>query len=118
MESRFARDTGLVRRRTFRQALLFMVPFLTFGGCATKEAAKAQLYAANAQVQQALRNLEWTKVYSPIGGVAGVATSQVGDLVGPTTKMTTISKVNPIRAYFSISANAYLQSSAKVAAVV
>jgi len=42
----------------------------------------------------------------------------VGDLVGPSTKMTTISKVNPIRAYFSISENAYLQNADRIAAVL
>jgi membrane fusion protein, multidrug efflux system len=81
-------------------------------------AAKAQVEAAKAMIEQAKLNLDWTKVYSPIDGIAGVATSQVGDLVGPTTKMTTISKVNPIRAYFSISENAYLQNSERVAAVL
>ena len=69
-------------------------------------------------IEQAQLNLEWTKVYSPIDGIAGVATSQVGDLVGATTKMTTISKVNPIRAYFSISENAYLQVADRIVAVM
>ena len=85
---------------------------------AAVDAGKAQLDAANAMVAQAKLNLEWTKVYSPIDGIAGVANSQVGDLVGPTTKMTTISKVNPIRAYFSISENAYLQQAQRIAAIL
>jgi len=42
-------------------------------------------------------------VLSPIDGVAGISNSNVGDLVGTTTKMTTVSQVNPIRAYFNIS---------------
>ena len=85
---------------------------------AAESAGKAQVDAAQAQVQQAKLNLDWTKVYCPIDGLAGVATSQVGDLVGPTTKMTTISKVNPIRAYFSISENQYLQNAARISAVI
>jgi membrane fusion protein (multidrug efflux system) len=85
---------------------------------AAVDAGKAQLDAANAMVAQGKLNLEWTKVYSPIDGVAGVATSQVGDLVGPTTKMTTISKVNPIRAYFSISEDQYLKNAARISAVI
>jgi membrane fusion protein (multidrug efflux system) len=79
---------------------------------------KAQADAARAMIEQAKLNLEWTKVYSPIDGIAGVASAQVGDLVGPASKMTTISKVNPIRAYFSISENAYLENSARIAAVL
>jgi len=85
---------------------------------AAQAAAKAQVAAANAQVEQAQLNLAWTKVYSPIDGLAGTATAQVGDLVGTTTKMTTVSKVNPIRAYFSISESAYLQDADKILASI
>jgi membrane fusion protein (multidrug efflux system) len=85
---------------------------------AAESAAKAKVDAASAMVQQAKLNLEWTKVYSPIDGVAGVATAQVGDLVGPTTKMTIISTVDPIRAYFSISENQYLENAARISAVI
>ena len=85
---------------------------------AAQAAAKAQVAAANAQVEQAQLNLAWTKVYSPIDGIAGTATAQVGDLVGTTTKMTTVSKVNPIRAYFSISESAYLQNADKILALI
>ena len=53
--------------------------------------------------QNAELNLGWTKVYSPIDGIAGVSNSQVGDLVGTATKMTTVSQVNPIWAYFNVS---------------
>jgi len=85
---------------------------------AAVDAGKAQLDAAKAAAEQAKLNLEWTKVYSPIDGVSGVATSQVGDLVGPTTKMTTVSKVNPIRAYFSISEDQYLKNAARISAAI
>src|SRR5215831_3179482 len=59
---------------------------------AAVDAGVAQVGAAKAAVEQAKLNLDWTKVFSPIDGIAGVANSQVGDLVGPTTKMTTVSK--------------------------
>jgi RND family efflux transporter MFP subunit len=85
---------------------------------AAVDASTAQVGAAKAMVEQAKLNLDWTKVYSPVDGIAGVANSQVGDLVGPTTKMTTVSNVNPIRAYFSISENAYLQNANRVAEVI
>ena len=45
---------------------------------------------------------------SPIEGIAGLTTAQVGNLVGTTTTMTTVSQVNPIWAYFNISESDYL----------
>jgi membrane fusion protein, multidrug efflux system len=74
---------------------------------ATQAASKAQLEAAQAQLAQAQLNLSWTKVYSPIDGIAGLSTAQVGNLVGTTTNMTTVSQVNPIWAYFNISESDY-----------
>jgi membrane fusion protein (multidrug efflux system) len=69
---------------------------------------KAQVQAQQAALQDAELNLDWTKVHSPIEGIAGQSISQVGDLVGTTTKMTTVSQVDPIRAYFNISESAFL----------
>ncbi len=71
-------------------------------------ATTAQVNAAKANMVQAELNLSWTKVLSPIDGVAGISNANVGDLVGTTTKMTTVSQVNPIRAYFNISEADYL----------
>jgi membrane fusion protein, multidrug efflux system len=75
---------------------------------ATQAANQAQLDAAKAQLTQAELNLSWTKVYSPIDGIAGISSSQVGNLVGTSTNMTTVSQVNPIWAYFNISESDYL----------
>jgi membrane fusion protein, multidrug efflux system len=75
---------------------------------ATQAASRAQLDAAKAQLAQAQLNLSWTKVYSPIDGIAGLSAAQVGNLVGTTTIMTTVSQVNPIWAYFNISESDYL----------
>jgi len=75
---------------------------------ATQAANKAQLDAAKAQLAQAQLNLSWTKVYSPIDGIAGISSAQIGNLVGTTTSMTTVSQVNPIWAYFNISESDYL----------
>jgi membrane fusion protein (multidrug efflux system) len=80
--------------------------------------AKAQVSAAQAQQQQAQLNLGWTKVYSPVDGIAGVANSQVGDLVGTTTKMTTVSQIDPIWAYFNISESLYLTVAPKISKVL
>jgi membrane fusion protein, multidrug efflux system len=74
----------------------------------TLAATTAQVNAAKASMVQAELNLSWTKVLSPIDGVAGISNSNVGDLVGTATKMTTVSQVNPIRAYFNISESDYL----------
>jgi RND family efflux transporter MFP subunit len=75
---------------------------------ANRTAAQAQVAAARAQQQQAELNLGWTKVYSPVDGIAGAASSQIGDLVGTTTKMTVVSQIDPIWAYFNISESLYL----------
>jgi len=80
--------------------------------------ATAQLAAAQAQGQQAELNLGWTKVYSPVDGIAGVANSQVGDLVGTTTKMTTVSQIDPIWAYFNISESLYLKFAPQISNVL
>jgi membrane fusion protein (multidrug efflux system) len=69
---------------------------------------KAQVQAQQAALQDAELNLAWTKVRSPIEGIAGQSISQIGDLVGTTTKMTTVSQVDPIWAYFNISESAFL----------
>lgn len=110
-ETNRVRDTPLAAQNAIPQKQLD-------NDISAEAAAKAQVEAANAMVEQAQLNLEWTKVYSPIDGVAGVANSQVGDLVGPSTKMTTISKVDPIRAYFSISEKDYLRVAERVSAII
>ena len=71
-------------------------------------AAKAQIDAAKAQVATAQLNLGFTKIVSLIDGIAGVAQAQIGDLVGPTTLLTTVSTVDPIKVYFPVSERGYL----------
>lgn len=70
-------------------------------------AAAGAVQNAEAQVRQAEINLGFTSIRSPIDGIAGLASvtqAQVGNLVGPSTgPLTTVTKVNPIRAYFSVS---------------
>jgi RND family efflux transporter MFP subunit len=79
---------------------------------------KAQLKARQAQLQQAELNLGWTKVYSPIDGIAGASTAQIGDLVGTSTKMTTVSQVDPIWAYFNVSESAFLNVAPQVSRII
>ena len=84
----------------------------------TLAAATAQVDAAKANMAQAELNLAWTKVFSPIDGLAGISNANVGDLVGTTTKMTTVSQVNPIRAYFNISEKDYLGAAQAISRMV
>jgi RND family efflux transporter MFP subunit len=72
-------------------------------------AAKASVEADQAAVEQATINLGYTRVTSLIDGIAGINTVQVGNLVGPSTVLTAVSKVNPIKVYFPISEQEYLR---------
>jgi membrane fusion protein (multidrug efflux system) len=64
---------------------------------------EAAVAAAKAQVAQAELNLSFTKVASPIDGIAGIAQAQVGDLVAANVSLTSISTVDPIKVFFSVS---------------
>ncbi|MCX6890264.1 MAG: efflux RND transporter periplasmic adaptor subunit [Verrucomicrobiota bacterium] len=69
-----------------------------------EKTAQAEVEADKAAVEQAQLNLNFTTIRSPLDGVAGLAKAQVGDLLGPSTgQLTTVTKIEPIRAYFSIS---------------
>jgi len=72
-------------------------------------AAEAAVQSALATVQTAELNLEFTKVTSLVDGVAAIATAQIGDLVAPTTLLTTVSQLDPIKAYFPLSEQQYLR---------
>jgi len=72
-------------------------------------AAKAQVEASEATVKTAELNLGFTKITSPIDGIVGIAQAQVGDLVNPTSGiLTTVSTVDPIKVYFTMSEQEYL----------
>ena len=75
---------------------------------AAVRAAKAQIDAAKAQVAAAQLNLGFTKIVSLIDGIAGIAQAQIGDLVGPTSLLTTVSTLDPIKVYFPVSERGYL----------
>src|SRR5262249_38244951 len=73
------------------------------------DAAKAAVEAARAVTKTAELNLGFTKIASPIDGVAGIAAAQVGDLVNPASNaLTTVSTVEPIKVYFTVSEQEYL----------
>ena len=95
------RDTPLAKERAIAQSQLD-------NDMQARAAAKAAVKAAEAQVEQARLNLEFTDVKSLVDGIAGIAQVQIGNLVNPTTALTTVSQVNPIKAYFSISEQEYI----------
>jgi RND family efflux transporter MFP subunit len=76
---------------------------------ASIETARASIQAAEAAVEAAQINLDFTRVAAPIDGIAGVAQAQVGDLVSGTSgTLTTVSTLDPIRDYFTVSEQEYL----------
>ena len=77
-------------------------------------AAQAAVESATAAVQTAQLNVGCTNVTSLIDGVAAIATAQIGDLVGPTTLLTTVSQLNPIKAYFPLSEQQYLEMADRI----
>jgi len=73
------------------------------------EAAHAGVTAAAAAVETAKVNLGFTRLASPIDGIAGAASTQVGNLVGPSgNAVTTVSTLDPIKANFTVSEQEYL----------
>jgi RND family efflux transporter MFP subunit len=73
-----------------------------------KLGAQAQVLAGKANVQQAQLNLEFTTVTSLVTGIAGIAQVQIGNLVGPTSVLTSVSQVDPIKTYFTVSEQEFL----------
>jgi len=72
-------------------------------------AALAQIKADDAAVETAQLNLGFTRITSPVDGLAGIALGQIGDLVSASSGLlTTVSTVNPIKVYFSVNEQSYL----------
>src|SRR5438445_5851166 len=71
--------------------------------------AKGQIENAKAMVRTAELNLGFTRISSPIDGIAGIAQAQVGNLISTTSApLTTVSTVDPIKVYFTLSEQQYL----------
>ena len=75
-----------------------------------EQAAHAAVISAQAAVDKAKLDLGFTRVTSPVDGIAGIAKAQIGNLVGPgaVEELTTVSTVNPIKVYAQISEQEYL----------
>jgi membrane fusion protein, multidrug efflux system len=69
-----------------------------------EKTAAAEVEADKAAVEQAQLNLDFTTIRSPLDGLAGLANAQVGNLIGPGSgQLTTVTKMEPMRVYFSVS---------------
>ena len=105
-----ARDTPLAKESAIPQAQLD-------NDIQANEAAQAMVAAAQGTGGASAAEPRFTKVRSLVNGVAGLAKGQIGDLVGPTTILTTVSQVQPIKAYFAISEQEYLKFAQRISAV-
>jgi membrane fusion protein (multidrug efflux system) len=101
------RDTPLAKERAIAQSQLD-------NDIQANLAAQASVKAAEAQVEQTQLNVEFTHVTSLLDGIAGIAQVQIGNLVSPTTALTSVSQVNPIKAYFPISEQEYMHYAARI----
>lgn len=97
------RDTPLAEQKAIAKAQLDTE-------IQAKLAAEAAVQAGKAAVERAQLDLEWTKVTSLVGGVAGIAEVQMGNLVGPNARLTSVSQVDPIKVYFPVSEQEYLRA--------
>jgi len=73
------------------------------------QAAQANIVQARAGLEEAQLNFGWTRVFSPINGIAGIKKVDIGDLVNTTTVLTTVAQVDPIYVQFSLSEQEYLR---------
>src|SRR6185295_17742876 len=71
-------------------------------------AAEAIVQAAKANVEQAQLNIEWTRVTSLVSGIAGIAQVQIGNLVGLSSVLTSVSQADPIKVYFTVSEQQFM----------
>jgi RND family efflux transporter MFP subunit len=101
------RDTPLAKERAIAQSQLD-------NDIQANLAAKAAVKAAEAQVEEAELNLGFTSVTSLVDGIAGIAQVQIGNLVSPTAVLTSVSQVNPIKAYFPISEQEYMHFAERI----
>jgi membrane fusion protein (multidrug efflux system) len=77
-------------------------------------AAVAAVEAARANVETATLNLGFTKVRSLIDGIVGITEVQIGNLVTPASVLTTVSRIDPIKAWFAVSEREYLDTASHI----
>ena len=79
---------------------------------ASVEAARAGVAVAEANLEKARLDLGFTKITSPVDGIAGIAKTQLGNLVSPTMQdeLTSVSTLDPIKVYINVSEREYLEA--------
>lgn len=68
----------------------------------SQDAAQARVLRAQAAVNDAERNLRYTRVESPVSGIVGSENYTVGNLIQSGTSLTHVTQVDPIRLHFSM----------------
>ena len=79
---------------------------------ASVEAARAGVAVAAANLEKARLDLGFTKIASPVDGIAGIAKTQLGNLVSPSMQdeLTSVSTLDPIKVYINVSEREYLEA--------
>jgi len=105
-----ARDTPLVAKQAVSQQDLD-------NATAARDSAIGQVASAQGQLQTALLNLGYTRVASPVDGIAGIAQMRIGNLVGKgePTLLATVSQVDPIRVVVSLPEREYIALASRLA---
>jgi membrane fusion protein, multidrug efflux system len=104
------RDTPLAEAKAIAQSQMDDDLQARNGTAAAVASFQATVGAARAAVEQAELNLSFTKIVSLVDGVAGIAQAQIGNLVSPTTVLTSVSQVDPIKVYFPMGEQDYLKA--------
>jgi membrane fusion protein (multidrug efflux system) len=105
-----ARDTPLVAKQAVSQQDLD-------NAIAAKDSAIGQVVAAQGQLQTAVLNLGYTRVISPVDGIAGIVQTRIGNLVGQgePTLLATVSQVDPMRVAATLSEREYITFARRIA---
>jgi membrane fusion protein (multidrug efflux system) len=106
-----ARYTPLAKESAISQQELDDAVQANLAAKAQVEQSKAAIDSARALVESAKLDLSFTRIVSPINGITGIATAQIGDFVSPTAEpLTSVSTIDPILANFTASEQEYLNA--------
>jgi membrane fusion protein (multidrug efflux system) len=102
-EIQYERDLQLVKNQNVPQSTVDKDK-------AARDAGKAQVLLAQAQLEQAKINLGYTDIYAPIDGKIGATTYDVGNLVSPSSKaLVTLVSQDPMYVTFPVSQEKLLE---------
>jgi membrane fusion protein (multidrug efflux system) len=113
-----ARYTPLAKESAISQQELDDAVQANLAAKAQVEQSNAAIESARAAAESAKLDLSFTKIISPITGVASIATAQIGDFVSPPGEpLTTVSTIDPILVNFTASEQEYLNAMKQAAAL-